>query len=185
MNLLRASNINPKLSAEAQLNGNFDYNITPLASSGNAVVVHEKLIQRGSRSVHGAIGWYLGPFPNHYRCFELYITKTGQTRIVDSAEFYPAKYKMLTLSTIVIAVKTAFELMEALQNMTHPTKLQLKNNELKEMQKFSTIFTDIATSKVFESMRDNQLPRVEKYSWIIARKKITLQIVNFRGWKRR
>ena len=33
LNLLRTSNINPKLTAEAQLNGNFDYNIAPLALS--------------------------------------------------------------------------------------------------------------------------------------------------------
>ena len=91
LNLLRTSNINQKLSAEAQLNGNFDYNITPLYPAGNAVVAHEKPSQRGPWSVHGAIGWYLGPAPNHFRCFELYITKTGQNRIVDTVEFYPEK----------------------------------------------------------------------------------------------
>ena len=64
-NLLRASNINPKLSAESQLNGNFDYNKTPLDPAGTAVVAHEKPIQQESWSVHGAIGWYLEPAPNH------------------------------------------------------------------------------------------------------------------------
>ena len=61
LSLLRTSNINPKLSAEAQLNGNFDYNITPLAPSGTAVVAHENPSQRGLWSVHGARVWYLGP----------------------------------------------------------------------------------------------------------------------------
>ena len=64
-NLLITSNINPKLSTEAQLNGNFDYNITPLALAGTAVVAHEKPSQRGLWSVHGSRGWYLGPAPNH------------------------------------------------------------------------------------------------------------------------
>ena len=40
LNLLSAPNINPKISAEAQLNGNFDYNITPLVPSVTAVVAH-------------------------------------------------------------------------------------------------------------------------------------------------
>ena len=52
--------------------------------------------------------------------------------------------------------------MEALQNITHPTKIQFNNNKLKEIQKLSTIFTDIAAIRAFESMSDKQLPRVEK-----------------------
>ena len=59
--------MNPKLSAEAQLNGNFDYNITPLSPSGTTVAVPEKPSQRGSWIVHGARGWYLGTSPDHYR----------------------------------------------------------------------------------------------------------------------
>ena len=41
-------------------------------------------------------------------------------------------------------------------------KIQFNKNELKEMQKISTILTDIATSKVLESRRDKQLPRVDR-----------------------
>ena len=67
LKLLRTLNINPKLSAEAQLNGSFDYNITQLAPDGTEVVAHENPSQRGSWILHGAIGWYLVPSPNHYR----------------------------------------------------------------------------------------------------------------------
>ena len=42
------------------------------------------------------------------------------------------------------------------------------NNEIKEIQKLSTIFTDIAAGKLFESISDTQLPRVENYSQIIT-----------------
>ena len=113
-------------------------------------------------SIHGARGWYLGPSPNHYRFFEVYITRIGKPRIVDTVEFYPAKYKMTTLSRRAIAVKAAVELTEALQNMTDPKKIQFNNNEPKEIQKISTIFTDIATGKVFERRSDKQLPRVDR-----------------------
>ena len=134
LNLLRTSNIYPKLSAEAQLNSNFDYNITPLAPAGTAVVAHENPIQRGPWSVHEARVWYLGPAPN-----QVYITKAGQTRIVDTVEFYPAKCKMSTLSTRSIAVKAAVELTEAILNMTDLTKIQFNDNELRDIQKLFTI----------------------------------------------
>ena len=91
---------------------------------------------------------------------------------------------MPTLSTRAISVKDVVELTEALQNTTDPTKIQFNNNELKEIQKFSTIFIDIATSKVFEIMSNKQIPRVEKILPDNSMKNmITLQIVDFRGWK--
>ena len=81
---------------------------------------------------------------------------------MDTVEFYPANYKMPTVSTRETAVKAAVELAEELQNMTDLKMIQFNNNELKEMQKMSTIFTDIAAIKVFERRSDKQLPRVEK-----------------------
>jgi hypothetical protein len=52
-NLLCQSHINPPLSAEAQLNGAFDFNTTPLAPPGTRVVVHEKPLNvaRGTLAV--------------------------------------------------------------------------------------------------------------------------------------
>ena len=63
------------------------------------------------------------PTPNHYIYFEVYMTNTGKIRIVDTVEFYPSKYKIPTLSTRAISVKAAVELVEALKNMTDPTKI--------------------------------------------------------------
>jgi hypothetical protein len=41
LNLTRPSRINPRLSAEAQLDGAFDHNKTPLAPPGTKVLIHE------------------------------------------------------------------------------------------------------------------------------------------------
>ena len=41
LNLLRPSRLNPRLLAEAQLNGAFDFNRTPLAPPGTRVIVHK------------------------------------------------------------------------------------------------------------------------------------------------
>ena len=40
LNLLRLSRINPNLSPYAQLNGNFDFNRTPIAPPGLKVLTH-------------------------------------------------------------------------------------------------------------------------------------------------
>jgi hypothetical protein len=42
LNLLRASRINPCLSAYTQLSGAFDYNATPLVPPGIKCIIHEK-----------------------------------------------------------------------------------------------------------------------------------------------
>eukprot|EP00957_Ditylum_brightwellii_P200914 15315134-Ditylum_brightwellii.AAC.1 len=41
LNLLQPSHLNQRLSTQAQLNGAFDFNQTPLALSGTKVVIHK------------------------------------------------------------------------------------------------------------------------------------------------
>jgi hypothetical protein len=57
LNLLRKSRINPRMSAYAQLNGHFDFNITPLAPPGTRIIAHEKPDQRASWDPHGLDGY--------------------------------------------------------------------------------------------------------------------------------
>jgi hypothetical protein len=52
LNLLRKSRINPRMSAHAQLNENFDLNRTPMAPPDTRVVAHEKPYQRDSWGHH-------------------------------------------------------------------------------------------------------------------------------------
>ena len=66
LNLPRGSRMNPKLSAYAQIEGEFDYNRTPLAPPGIRVVVHKKTRERASWDAHGVDGWYIGPAMESY-----------------------------------------------------------------------------------------------------------------------
>jgi hypothetical protein len=84
LNLLHRSRLNPKLSAYAQLHGNFDFNLTPLAPPGTKIVAHNKPDKRNSWDPHGNTGWYTGPTMEHYRCYEVYIPKTQAYRIADT-----------------------------------------------------------------------------------------------------
>ena len=70
LNLLRASRINPKLSAWAHLFGEFNYFETPLASPGTKLLVHMKSQNRGTYAPNGEEGWYIGFSPEHYRCIK-------------------------------------------------------------------------------------------------------------------
>jgi hypothetical protein len=116
LNLLRKSRISPRMSAYAQLNGHFDLNRTPLAPPGTRIIAHEKLDQRASWYSHGVDGYYLGPALDHYRCYQVHITKTKGTRIVDTVELFPSKLSMPNTSSKDLASITELELSNALQN---------------------------------------------------------------------
>ena len=116
LNLLRPSNINPRLSAYEILNGIFDYNRTPLAPPGTKVIVHTPPDKRRTWDSHGEDGWYLGMAPEHYRCHRVYITKTRSERIARSVKFLPHKCKLPKKTAKYSALEAANRLIEALQN---------------------------------------------------------------------
>jgi len=89
LNLLRPSNINPRLSAKAQLSGAFDYNKTPMAPPGTKVLLYETPSNRTTFAPNAVDGWYIGHTPNHYRCFRVYIPKTRAERIARTVESPP------------------------------------------------------------------------------------------------
>jgi hypothetical protein len=75
LNLPHSPRIHPSLSAHASLHGNFDYNRTPIAPIGTRVIAHVTAEKRKTfgASVHGDIGWYIGPSLEHYRCYKCYL----------------------------------------------------------------------------------------------------------------
>lgn len=119
LNMLRASRLNPKLSAEAQLNGIFDFNRTPLAPPGTRVIIHEKPAVRQSWAPHGVDGWYLGPSLEHYRCYQVYANKTAHARVADTVEFFPEAVAMPKTSSADAAIHAAQKLSHALLH-PHP-----------------------------------------------------------------
>jgi hypothetical protein len=59
-------------------------------------------------------GWYLGPAPDHYRCYRVHIKKTKSDIIVDTVEFFPAKVAMPGTASEDMAIIAAKELTRAL-----------------------------------------------------------------------
>jgi hypothetical protein len=91
LNLLRKSWISPPMSAYVQLNGNFDFNKTPMAPPGTHIVAHEKTDQRASWDPRGVDGYCMGPSLDYYRCYQVHITNTKGTHIVNNVDVSPSK----------------------------------------------------------------------------------------------
>ena len=89
LNLLRTSRINPKLSAQAYILGNHDFNKVPLLPPATKVVIHNKPEQRASWAFHGEDGWFIGPAFEHYRCVKCYVPQTHATQISDTISIIP------------------------------------------------------------------------------------------------
>jgi hypothetical protein len=142
LNLLRPSRINPRLSAEAQLNGAFDFNRTPLAPPGTKVLIHEKPSVRRTWATHGVTGWYLGPALEHYRCYRCYATKSGAERIADTVEFFPHSTPMPLTSSADAARDAAAALTQALLNPGPATPFdKIGNKQLQALKELASIFS--------------------------------------------
>jgi hypothetical protein len=89
LNMMRASPIDPTISAYEALNRPYDWNRYPLAPLGCKVVVYEDGDSCRSWASRGVDGWYLGPSKDHYQ-FDLYfIPETRAYRISWSTELFP------------------------------------------------------------------------------------------------
>ena len=66
LNILRPYRRNPNILAYIALEGQFDFNKTPLAPPVIKVIVQEKPQPRKIWWIHGVPGWYIGPDMEHY-----------------------------------------------------------------------------------------------------------------------
>ena len=68
LNLLRMLRTTPKLSALAFIEGQFNYNKTPITPPGTKVVAHADADHRHTWGPNGKEGWTIGPSTDHYCC---------------------------------------------------------------------------------------------------------------------
>ena len=78
LNLLCPSRLNPILSAYAHLNGEFDFNSTPMSHLGTRNLICDKPQNRGTWNPHGHTGCYLRPEMLYYFCLIYYTPKTDK-----------------------------------------------------------------------------------------------------------
>jgi hypothetical protein len=93
-------------------------------------------------------GYYLGPALDHYCCYQVHITKTKGTRVVDTVEFFPAKLAMPSTSSKDLASIAALELSNALQNPGPAAPFsQIGTAQLQALRQLSNIFSAALPSR--------------------------------------
>jgi hypothetical protein len=129
LNLMRASRINPNISAYEAIWGPYDWNRFPLAPPGCNAVIYESPAARGSWGSRGTDAWYLGPSRDHYRCNHYFVPETRAYRISGSAELFPQHCQVPFLSTC-----------DHMQELTNKVVLTLKNMTPEKQRRVLTLF---------------------------------------------
>jgi hypothetical protein len=117
-NLLRSSRRQPKLTAYACLNGNFDFNQSPLAQPGTRVLVHAMPKQRPDMAPHGVDRWYVGPSQEHYRCYKCYVPSTFGIHDALTVDWFPHNIIFPKVTTDKYLQQTANNMLTLLQGTT-------------------------------------------------------------------
>jgi hypothetical protein len=114
----------------------------PWRPPGTRVIAHEKPDQRASWDTRGVAGYYLGPALDHCICYQVHITKTKGTRIVDTVDFLPSKTAMPYSSSKDLASIAALELYNALQNPAPAVQFShIGTAQLQALRQISEIFS--------------------------------------------
>ena len=130
LNMLRASRVNPNISAYAYLFGEFDFNVTPLAPPGTRVVAHIKPVVRETWAPNSKYAWCVGPSMENYRCVNCYFPQTNATRDVDTITFFP-----LTIPFPQIKIDDFFT-SSCLRYSVHPSESSLQYSPITSSRRF-------------------------------------------------
>ena len=114
-NMVRPSRLNPRISAHAQLYGEYNFSSNPLAPFGCEVIIHDRPQEQGAWANRGTEGWYIHPTLNHYRCYVCMMKSTKAERISDTVEFFPEE-GMPTTSATDRFIALSEDLIEIIQN---------------------------------------------------------------------
>jgi hypothetical protein len=141
LNMIRASRINPKISADTHSDGQYDYNREPMAPPGTRIVTHETPSHRRSWAPHGQDGWYIGPALEYYRCYRVYICKTRSEWLVETVELFYTGVKVPFPSSEDFSTEAAKKLTYALLHTQLAVPFfQVGNEQLLALKKLAAIF---------------------------------------------
>jgi hypothetical protein len=151
LNLMRGSRVNPALSAWAQLHGPIDLLQTPIAPVGTKVIIFESPEQRTSWAPHGVDGFYLSSAMSHYRCYNVFVTKTKHMRVAETLSWHPHIVTMpgpTRDDMLLAAIQDLTVAVDAhLDTPTHPsTELQpfsvIREQMSENLRKLNSIFSE-------------------------------------------
>ena len=165
VNLLRQSNVTPKISAWAQIHGQHNFNRHPLAPLGIEAHVYIPPNKRKTWAVKSHKGFYIGTSTEHYRYFKAYCTKT---RAIQGSKtmYFKHKYIMdLVVTPADAVVQAAKQLADVLKGVNPPP---MAASSIEQIETLSKIFTEQAkTDKKASSIDEHKAnaahsPRVDQ-----------------------
>jgi hypothetical protein len=156
LNMLRASNVRPMISAHAYVYGQHDYNGMPLAPLGCATQCFAANSQRLTFGAHSMDSWYIGTSDEHCRCQKVFMKETKAERTTDTVIFHHKRITCPTVSAADAIVEAAAKLNQTIQENMKESLTTLGMNELDRLAK---IFQE-AAQKVSEN--DARQPRVPR-----------------------
>jgi hypothetical protein len=180
LNLLQISCINPTISAATQLFGQFYFNRTSLAPPGTRAVAHVKPKARRTWAPHGEDAWYIGPAPDHYRCYRVWMLATNRTRILDTVEFFLQHIKMPHLSSQEMTTQAARELIFALRNPAPAAPFaRLGHQQHDALAKLSNILKEIAAPEPSDAITMKTTKSVQQPIPSITHTEVPISIPSF------
>ena len=135
LNILGPCRQNPALSAQAAMNGCFNFDATPMAPSGTKSMAHIKPQRRESWGYHAEKAWYVGPAMKHYRCYTVVAANTKRSKISDTVAFQHHTVEVPTVTPADRIIRAAKELNAAIRNQPTdmPTDQISAINRLREV----------------------------------------------------
>jgi hypothetical protein len=140
LNLLWLSHRNPRVSANQELYGLFDFNKMPFAPFRTKTLVYDDPALRASWAPHATEGFYVGPANKHYHCLHFYIPLTWHFCFADTWWLYPAHCQVPVVSEqdkTLLAVTNLFKQL----GQTIPTMARAKLKHLTTICQLSTIMS--------------------------------------------
>eukprot|EP00956_Cyclotella_meneghiniana_P022012 scaffold40896_cov41-Cyclotella_meneghiniana.AAC.1 len=159
LNLLRASRVNPKLSAYALLNGPYNFNKVPLAPVETKSLVFIDPSNRKTFEQHALDAWYLGPAKKHYRNYRFFLPKTRGIRTASTAKFFPQHCKMPAIEPADTIRLAAQDLIQAMKNQNKNAPIHLHEKHTAALRQLSEILQASDPNKADEDIPE-PLPRV-------------------------
>ena len=115
INLLRTSCLDPNMSAYAMLEGEYNFDHTPLAPPGTRAMVYVDPKYRATWGTHADDAWYVGPTLQHHRCYKFFMPHSKGFRVAQTEKFYPTNCKMPAYNSQDTTLIIARDLVNALR----------------------------------------------------------------------
>ena len=146
LNHLHPYKPNPTISAYAGLHGGaHDFRANPIGPAGAKILIHDKPSSRGSWAPHGVAGFYLGPAPQHYRCFTVWSSSTNAVRITDTLVWFLDNLQLPNPSVHDLLLAAIHDLTTAINTITSAHPALHHHRQLSNIPSLTQQLHDIAS----------------------------------------